>query len=216
MSHDSKVLKCALPSAEHCMGMTVSSLVMVAGEGGKDAPARPYTPITTDDQKGYFELLVKGYPTGIVSKYLCSLQAGDLVEVKGPFPKLAYKANMKKHIGMIAGGSGITPMLQILKEALKNPEDETKFTLIFGNQTPEDILLRGQLLALEAASQGRLQVHFIVDKNPNNAMGIAHTGYLTTGVAMGMLPPASLETLIYVCGPPPMMKAVSGPKKFET
>jgi predicted ferric reductase len=40
-------------------------------------------------------------------------QVGDKVEVKGPFPKIAYTANMKKKIGMIAGGTGITPMLQV-------------------------------------------------------------------------------------------------------
>merc|ERR1712048_717661 len=102
-------------------GITVSSAVLVNGAKGADgkAPCRPYTPITTNETKGYFELMVKGYPTGVVSKYLCSLKKGDEVEVKGPLEKLPYKANMKKHIGMVAGGSGITPMLQILKEGLK-------------------------------------------------------------------------------------------------
>merc|ERR1719159_1670089 len=120
---------------------------MVKGQAGDDgkAPARPYTPITTNDQKGYFELMVKGYPSGVVSKHLCSLKAGDSVEVKGPFEKLPYKANMKKRIGMVAGGSGITPMLQVLKEILKNPEDGTEVTLIYANQTPSDILLRKEL-----------------------------------------------------------------------
>jgi cytochrome-b5 reductase len=36
-----------------------------------------------------------------------------MVEVKGPFPKLAYVPNMKKNIGMLCGGTGITPMLQV-------------------------------------------------------------------------------------------------------
>jgi len=200
------------------MGMSVSSAVLVKGAATSDgapAPCRPYTPISTDDQKGCFELLVKGYPTGLVSKHLCSLRAGDTVEVKGPLQKLMYTANMKKHIGMVAGGSGITPMLQVLKEALKNPNDTTKFTLIFGNQTPEDILLRVQLKELEVSSQGRLQVIFLVDKNPTGDMGVHHVGYLTSELAKSKLPPPSSDTLIYVCGPPGMMKAVSGPKKFE-
>jgi cytochrome-b5 reductase len=112
-----KILKCKLPSSQHVMGMTVSSLVMVNGGKGEDdkVPSRPYTPITTDDQAGYFELLVKGYEQGVVSKYLISLKAGDSVEIKGPFPKLPYTANMKKSIGMVAGGSGVTPMLQDIK-----------------------------------------------------------------------------------------------------
>lgn len=41
------------------------------------------------------------------------LQEGDLIEIKGPFPKLPYTANMKKEIGMMCGGTGITPMLQV-------------------------------------------------------------------------------------------------------
>lgn len=216
VNHDTKILRCALPSEQHVMGMTVSSLVMVkggaGGEEGKPPPARPYTPITTDDQRGYFELMVKGYPSGVVSKHLCSLKAGDMVEVKGPFEKLPYRANMKKRIGMVAGGSGITPMLQVLKEALRNPLDETHFTLIFGNQTPSDILLRQEIQELAATSQGRLRVVFIVDKNPSGDSGVQHVGYLTADVAKAELPPPSPDTLVYVCGPPGMMKAVSGAK----
>jgi cytochrome-b5 reductase len=117
--------------------------------------ARPYTPTTLNDEKGHFELIIKSYPEGNVSKHLHSLkvfespcvatlfrarslsglvetidllilhnscmvhcQVGDNVEVKGPFPKIAYTANMKKKIGMIAGGTGITPMLQVCASLL--------------------------------------------------------------------------------------------------
>jgi len=199
------------------MGMKVSSLVMVNGQKGEDGkiPARPYTPITTDDQAGYFELLVKGYSTGVVSKYLTSLKAGDSVEVKGPFPKLEYKANMKKNIGMIAGGSGLTPMLQVIKEILKNPDDKTKVTLIFCNQTPADILLRKELDQLAKSSAGQLKVLYVVDRNDTQDAGIKHVGYVTKDLLSGVLPSPSADSLVYVCGPPPMMKAVSGSKKFE-
>ena len=37
-----------------------------------------------------------------------------MIEIKGPFPKLKYVPNMKKCIGMMCGGTGITPMLQVL------------------------------------------------------------------------------------------------------
>jgi len=212
-----KILKCKLPSDSHVMGMTVSSLVMVNGQKGEDGktPARPYTPITTDDQKGYFELLIKGYPTGIVSKYLTTLKPGDSVEVKGPFQKLPYTANMKKKIGMVAGGSGITPMLQVLKEILKNPKDKTEVTLIFGNQTPADILCRKELDALVASSKGQLKVFYVVDKNDTNDRGIKHVGFVDQKLASSVLPAPSPDTLVYVCGPPGMLKAVAGGKKFE-
>jgi len=178
-----KVLRCKLPSDQHVMGMKVSSMVMVGGAKGEDgkAPARPYTPITTDDQAGYFELLIKGYPSGVVSKYLCSLKPGDSVEIKGPFPKLSYTANMKKQIGMIAGGSGITPMLQVIKEILKNPADKTQVSLVFCNQTPADILLRKELDQLAAASRGQLKVTYVVDRNGAADPGVKHEGYVTAG-----------------------------------
>jgi len=212
-----KILKCELPSSHHVMGMTVSSLVMVGGAKGEDGkvPSRPYTPITTDDQAGYFELLVKGYPTGVVSKYLCTLKAGDSVEVKGPFPKLPYTANMKKDIGMVAGGSGVTPMLQVIKEILKNPADKTNVTLVFCNQTPMDILVRKDIDALAASSKGQLKVLYVVDKNETNDANIKHVGYVTSAFLSPVLPKPSPDTLVYVCGPPPMLKAVAGDKKFE-
>lgn len=53
------------------------------------------------------------YPNGNVSSYLHSLQPGQSVNVKGPFPKIAYKANEFKRIGMAAAGTGITPMVTL-------------------------------------------------------------------------------------------------------
>lgn len=41
-----------------------------------------------------------------------------MIEIKGPFPKLPYTANMKKEIGMMCGGTGITPMLQVTERSL--------------------------------------------------------------------------------------------------
>ena len=85
---------------------------------------------------------MKVYPDGITSGYLHDLNVGDSIEVKGPFVKLKYQRNMKKSIGMVAGGTGITPMLQVIQQVLTDPEDSTKMTLIFANQTEDDILLK--------------------------------------------------------------------------
>jgi len=217
VNHDTKVLRCKLPSDNHVLGMSVSSLVMVGGEKGEDGkvPSRPYTPITTNEQKGYFELMVKGYPTGIVSKYLCSLKPGDSVEVKGPFPKLPYSANMKKRIGMIAGGSGITPMIQVIKEILNNPGDKTQIALVFANQTPADILLRSELDDMAEKSKGQLTITYIVDDNNVADPQIRHVGRVSGDLVYSTMPPPSSDTFVYVCGPPPMLTAVAGNKKFE-
>lgn len=52
---------------------------------------------------------------------------------------------MKKHLGMLCGGTGIAPMLQVIKEVLRNPEDKTEISLVFANETFEDILLKSTL-----------------------------------------------------------------------
>ncbi|RWW89372.1 hypothetical protein BHE74_00001689 [Ensete ventricosum] len=51
--------------------------------------------------------------------------------IRPPIEKLRYSPNMKKNIGMIAGGTGITPMLQVIKAILKNPDDNTQVTFYF-------------------------------------------------------------------------------------
>ncbi len=105
--------------------------------------ARPYTPISPPDMQGAFELLIKSYPQGRVSRYLHSRQAGDRVLIKGPFPKLAYAPNMTRRLLMLAGGSGITPMVQLLHRVLdEGTGDRTRVTLLFGSRTQGDVLMR--------------------------------------------------------------------------
>merc|ERR1719221_1917537 len=107
---------------------------------------------------------------------------------------------------MIAGGSGITPMLQVVKEILKNPADKTEVTLIFCNQTPADILLSKELDQLVAASKGQLKVLYVVDANETKDPEIKHVGYVTASFLSTALPSPSPDALVYVCGPPPMLK----------
>jgi ferredoxin-NADP reductase len=71
----------------------------------------------------------------------------------------------KKYVGMMAGGSGITPMLQILVASLEDRADQTKFSLIFANQTPEDILCREKLEDLEQRYPNRFRLHYTVDRH---------------------------------------------------
>jgi cytochrome-b5 reductase len=66
---------------------------------------------------------------------------------------------------MIAGGTGITPMLQIIRAALKNPLDRTKLSLIYANVNPDDILLKNELEELAAAHSNRFKVFYVLN-NP--------------------------------------------------
>ncbi|KAF3781616.1 NADH-cytochrome b5 reductase-like protein [Nymphaea thermarum] len=178
-------------------------------EGSVKYVIRPYTPISDPDAKGYFDLLVKVYPEGKMSKHLASLEPGDSVEVKGPIEKLRYSPNMKRHIGMIAGGTGITPMLQIIEAILKDPADNTQVSLIYANISPDDILLKRKLDVL-SASHPNFKVFYTVDNPSKNWRG--GTGYISKEMILKGLPCPSDDTLIFVCGPPGMMKHISGDK----
>jgi cytochrome-b5 reductase len=93
---------------------------------------------------------------------LDGLAVGDSLEMKGPISKFAYTPNQWKAVGMIAGGTGITPMFQLIQEILSNPRDRTEIRLVYANRTPGDILLRAQLEAL-AAVNPQFKVLYTVD-----------------------------------------------------
>ncbi|KAJ0491481.1 putative cytochrome-b5 reductase [Helianthus annuus] len=208
------------------LGLDVASCLITRAPLGEDAEGktkyvvRPVTfvrrnrksgtpPISDPDSKGYFDLMIKIYPEGKMSQHFDKLNPGDVVEVKGPIEKIRYTPNMKKHIGMIAGGSGITPMLQVIEAILKNPDDNTKVSLIYANVSPDDILLKKKLDML-AASHPNLKVFYTVDSPSKYWVG--GTGYISKDMASKGLPAPSDDTLILVCGPPGMMKHVSGGK----
>jgi len=96
----------------HTHTHTHTHVLTVASCAGKEV-ARPYTPISGDEKPGAMDLVVKVYDQGKVSKAFGNMQVGDSMAMKGPFKKFEYKPNEKKEIGMIAGGSGITPMYQV-------------------------------------------------------------------------------------------------------
>lgn len=90
-----------------------------------------------------------------MSQRLDALKIGDTIDVKGPVGEIVYqhpgqllikgKKRIVTHLAMMAGGTGITPMYQVLKAILTNPDDDTICSLIYANQTPEDILLRKEV-----------------------------------------------------------------------
>ncbi|KAK2646004.1 hypothetical protein Ddye_021199 [Dipteronia dyeriana] len=212
VSHNTHLFRFSFdPSAK--LGLDVASCLVTRAPLGQDAEGktkyviRPYTPISDPDSKGYFDLLIKVYPEGKMSQHFGSLKPGDVVEVKGPIEKLRYSPNMKKHIGMIAGGTGITPMLQVIEAILKNPDDNTQVSLLYANVSPDDILLQQKLDVL-AASHPNLKIFYTVDNPSKNWKG--GTGYISKDMVLKGLPRPGDDTLILVCGPPGMMEHISG------
>lgn len=148
-----------------------------------------------------------------MSEHLHSMKPGDTLDMKGPIPKYPWSANKHEHIALLAGGTGITPMWQLARAIFKNPEDKTKVTLVFGNISQDDILLRKEWEELENTYPQRFRAFYILDKPPEGWQG--GKGYVTKELLKTVLPePKEGDKLkIFVCGPPGMYKAISGPKK---
>lgn len=173
---------------------------------------RPYTPTSPPSAQGYMDLVVKTYPTGKMSKHFGDLKVGDTLEMKGPIPKYPYQPNIKKHVGMVAGGTGVAPMLQVIDAILSNPEDKTQVSLVFGNVSEDDIILKDRLDAL-AVKHKNFKVHYMVDKAKwGGVMFNGGVGYITKDVIKQHLPPPGKDNIVMVCGPPGLMESVSGGK----
>ncbi|KAK4481199.1 hypothetical protein RD792_012081 [Penstemon davidsonii] len=199
-SHNSQLFRFSFdPNLK--LGLDVASCLITRAPKEQDAEGktkyiiRPYTPISDPDSKGYFDLLIKVYPEGKMSQHFSSLKPGDVLEVKGPIEKLRYSPNMKKHIGMIAGGTGITPMLQIIDAILKNPDDNTQVSLLYANISPDDILLKKKLDVL-AATHPNLKIFCTVDNPTEDWQG--GTGYISKDMVVKGLPSPSDDTIILV------------------
>ena len=62
------------------------------------------------------------------------------------------------------GGTGITPMLQVISHVLKDKNDNTKLALLFANQSEDDILVREELENLQKEHSDRLKIWYTVDR----------------------------------------------------
>lgn len=128
-----------------CLGVDIGQHIIVKQNVNGKPVTRQYTPITDIHQRGSFQVLIKIYPTGKVTPVIKGWQVGDLVPWRGPFGKFKYKSNHFKQIVMLAAGTGIAPLYQLIKSVVENEEDETFIKLFYASKFFSDILLREEL-----------------------------------------------------------------------
>ena len=199
--------------------LTMQHITVACTIDGKEI-SRSYTPTSSDDEVGYFDLLIKvslhlavtdiqSYSTGNVSKYVGNMKIGDTIKVKGPKGQMMYRPGLVRALGMIAGGTGITPMLQIIRAILKNPADKTQISLIFANVNEEDILLRKELEQLAKDHKGQFKLYLVLN-NPPAEDWDGGVGFVTEDMIKEHCPKPAKDIKVLMCGPPPM---ISGMKK---
>lgn len=213
LSDDTKLVTFDLPADEN-LGLITASCVLAKYVTPKGSNViRPYTPISDIAKKGEFDVLVKKYEGGKMSGHIHNLAVNDTLTFKGPVTKWKWAPGQFKEVGLVAGGTGIAPMFQVIHEVLKNDQDKTKLTLLYGSKTPEDILLKNELDHLAQQHPEQFQVKYFVDSGKQEGLT---EGFITKDVLDSTLPKPAEDTHVFVCGPPAMYKVISGNKVSPT
>ena len=225
LSRDSFELDFALPTSEHVLGLPTGKHIFLSAEIDGEMVMRRYTPVTSDYDIGCVKFVIKAYPPcerfplgGKMSQYLEALTVGSTIDMRGPVGEFDYHGNGKflkeheecfaTHFNMIAGGTGITPVMQIAAEILRNSDDKTKISLIFGARIEGDLLCRDTLDRWAAEHPDRFKAHYILsDEAPPGWDESGHSkGFVGKELFDKVLYPVSDSCYNLMCGPPIMLE----------
>ncbi|KAK5944309.1 hypothetical protein PMZ80_003590 [Knufia obscura] len=223
VSWDTRIFTFKLDHTEQKLGLPVGQHLMVRlhDPATREAIIRSYTPISEINDRGYMDMLVKVYfatdgsKGGKMSLAMDSLPIGHFIEMKGPIGKFEYKgkglcliSGKERHIKsfvMICGGSGITPIYQVFRAVMRDRGDNTQCTILDGNRLFEDILCKEELEALSDGNDTKCKILHTLTKAPDHWTGLRGriTGKLVEEHCI-----QSKETLVLICGPEAMEKAM--------
>jgi ring-1,2-phenylacetyl-CoA epoxidase subunit PaaE len=143
-------------------------------------------------------LTIKRVAGGRASTHLVeTARAGDEIEALGPSGSFTLAPGAAAPLVLVAGGSGITPLVSILREVLET-EPARKVALVYANRRPEDVIFARTLSGFAAAHPARFSLHSLFGATLDAASFAA---------ALGAVPFAS-DAEHYVCGPEAMMHVV--------
>jgi nitrate reductase (NAD(P)H) len=223
VSWDTRVFTFKLENSEQRLGLPVGQHLMVRLRDPvtREAIIRSYTPISEINDKGFMEMLVKVYfdtpggKGGKMSQAMDALPIGHFIEMKGPIGKFEYqgfgkctvngKPRQVKDFVMICGGSGITPIYQVFRAIMQNPEDKTQCTVLDGNRLFEDILCKEELDTLSNGNDHKCKVLHTLTKATEDWKGLRGR---ITGKLIEEHCVKSKDTLVLLCGPEALEKAM--------
>lgn len=188
--------------------------LIVAPDGDGKLVRRAYSASSCSLDNATIAITSKRVPGGKVSNYLNDRAAvGMLIQALGPSGSFTplLRPEKRRHLVLIGGGSGITPLMSILQSALR-VETGTRISLLYGNRRAADIIFSRRLDELAAASPERLRVrHVLSEPHAGWTGGAGLLDEATVSRELQSLPElaaaADLATEYYLCGPEPMMLA---------
>tara|TARA_X000000368_G_scaffold370573_1_gene319839 strand:+ start:17531 stop:18577 length:1047 start_codon:yes stop_codon:yes gene_type:complete len=138
--------------------------------------------ICSSPNSGFLQIGVKAISNGVFSNYVNNaLREGDMLEVSKPEGRFVVETpDIKNNFIGIAAGSGITPIISILKNVLISNE-ESKFILLFGNKSIKETMFYREIENLKDLFGGRFFCYNIysMENNPNSEFGRIDASFIT-------------------------------------
>lgn len=223
VSPDTRIFTYQLHHPTQKLGLPVGQHLMVRLKDpkSKETLIRSYTPVSEINDQGFMEMLVKvyfdkdGVGGGKMSQAMDALAVGQCIEMKGPIGKFEYLGHGRctvqdvertvKSFIMICGGSGITPIYQVFRAIMQDPEDPTKCVVLNGNRQLEDILCKQDLDRLADGKDHRCKLIYTLTKAPDDWRGLR--GRIDADL-VDQHCVKSPDTLVLICGPAALEKAM--------
>lgn len=163
-------------------------------------------------KKDSFKVTIKEVPDGTFSVLANNkLKAGDILEVHPPEGKFIFEPaeDLKpKYYAAFAAGSGITPILSILKTVLLT-EPHSRFVLVYGNRTPSETIFFKELLELQLKFPDRLFIEFVYSKSKEEDSHYGRIDQSTVNYVVKNRFKDKEFTKFYLCGPEEMIDHVT-------
>uniref|UniRef100_A0A6B2L7H2 NADH-cytochrome b5 reductase n=1 Tax=Arcella intermedia TaxID=1963864 RepID=A0A6B2L7H2_9EUKA len=201
MTHDTKIFRFKVDKQLHVpVGYHISIIHTINGKLKK----RNYTPIT--DKPKYFEIMVKLYKTKKMSEHLHKMKPKEKIGMMGPFGKWKHAPGKYSRYIMLAAGTGITPMYQVLSALNAEPppqpssnEHATSSVLLYANKTRKDVLLKKKLDYWNCA---RFAMHYMLSDEPTPDNEFLK-GQIDRTIVESVLKPNIEDKLelVLICGP---------------
>ncbi|HEY8435125.1 MAG TPA: 2Fe-2S iron-sulfur cluster-binding protein [Sphingomicrobium sp.] len=173
---------------------------------------RNYSLCTAPDENDWM-VTVKRIGGGLFSNWVGdALRPGDVVEVMPPHGSFTTQIGGKsRHLVGIAGGSGITPVMSLIRTVLKC-EPNSRFTLFYGNRDSSSVIFLEALAALKDKYLGRFEIYHFLDAEEQDIdlfNGMLNRDRLDEAIP-ALVPDAADVDGWFICGPGPMMDAAEG------
>jgi ferredoxin-NADP reductase len=180
--------------------------VRLTAEDGYQA-VRSYS-VASSPEESDVTLTVERIDDGEVSPYLVDeAMPGDRLEVRGPIGGyFVWDAALGGPLMLIAGGSGIVPLMAMLRHRLAVGSD-VPVRLLYSSRSPDEVIYRDELEQLAMRHDGIEIIHTYTRSQPGNWRGYARR--IDESLLAETVWPVDRQPLVYVCGPTPLVEAVA-------